>query len=60
MYVAHEHGQVSSYSKYRVFFKVFWICVVVHMDAIMSSHISHQVFDDQNLVQTVNNICGQS
>lgn len=39
-------------------FEVFWICVVVHMNVIMLSHISHEVFDDQNLVQTVNNICG--
>lgn len=58
VHAAHEHGQVSSYSEYWAFFKVFWICVVVHMDAIMLSHISHEVFDDQNLVQTVNNICG--
>lgn len=31
---------------------------MVHMNVIMLSHISHEVFDDQNLVQTVNNICG--
>jgi hypothetical protein len=28
------------------------------LELFMLSHISHEVFDDQNLVQTVNNICG--
>ena len=43
-----------------VFFKVFWIFIVVHKDAIILSHISNQIFDDQSLVQAVNNICGLS